>query len=119
MNAETPGQSDWVRAAVERHGGPLKLRYQQPDGDTSELIEVPVADTGRTYRRASEDFKFAASVAAFGMILRDSPHKGSASFDSVLELAEEGVGSDRSGYRQEFLKLVQPASQLDQRGNRR
>ena len=60
-----------------------------------------------------------ASVAAFGMILRDSPHKGSASFDSVLELAEEGVGSDRSGYRQEFLKLVEQASQLDHQGTRR
>ena len=97
----------------------LKLRYKEPDGDTSELIEVPVVDAGRAYRRASEDFKFAASVAAFGMILRNSPHKGSASFDSVLELAEEGVGSDRSGYRQEFLKLVEQASQLDRHGNRR
>jgi Ca-activated chloride channel homolog len=97
----------------------IKLRYKEPDGDTSELIEVPVADTGRTYQRASEDFKFAASVAAFGMILRDSPHKGSASFNSVLELAEEGLGSDRAGYRQDFLKLVQQASQLDRRGDRR
>ncbi len=96
----------------------IKLRYKEPDGDTSELIEVPVADTGRTYQRASEDFKFAASVAAFGMILRDSPHKGSASFGSVLELAEEGVAGDRSGYRQEFLKLVEQASQLAPHENR-
>ena len=97
----------------------VKLRYKEPDGDTSELIEVPVADTGRTYQRASEDFKFAASVAAFGMILRDSPHKGSASFGSVLELAEEGVAGDRSGYRQEFLKLVEQASHLAPQRNRR
>jgi Ca-activated chloride channel homolog len=97
----------------------IKLRYKEPDGDTSELIDVPVADTGRAYRRASEDFKLATSVAAFGMILRDSPYKGSASFDSVLELAEEGVGGDRSGYRQEFLKLVEQASQLAPQGNRR
>ena len=52
------------------------------------------------------------------MLLRDSPHKGNATFDSVLELAEEGVASDHSGYRQEFLKLVEKASQLAPHENR-
>ena len=90
----------------------LKLRYKRPDGDTSKLLTFHVKDRGRSYAKASDDFKFAASVAAFGMILRDSPHKGSASFDGVLELADEGRGEDRHGYRAEFLDLVAKARAL-------
>ncbi|MEA2710813.1 MAG: Ca-activated chloride channel [Phycisphaerales bacterium] len=87
----------------------LKLRYKQPDGDTSALIETPVKDTGGTFAKSSRDFKFASSVAAFGMILRDSPHKGRATYPAVQEWAEDGVGEDKGGYRQEFLELVKSA----------
>ena len=52
---------------------------------------------------------FAAAVAAFGMILRDSPHKGTATFDGVVELAQEGLGPDPSGYRKEFVEMVRAA----------
>lgn len=90
----------------------VKLRYKQPDGDKSSLIERPVTDKGAGYAAASRDFKFAAAVAAFGMVLRDSPHKGSATLDGVLELADEGRGPDRSGYRTEFLSLVKKAQAL-------
>lgn len=84
----------------------LKLRYKEPGDDTSKFLEFPVTDGGASYSQASEDFKFAASVAAFGMILRDSPHKGTSSLAGVLELAEEGQGADKGGYRGEFLSLV-------------
>jgi Ca-activated chloride channel family protein len=94
----------------------LKLRYKQPDGDTSQLIEVPVRDSGASYAKASDDFKFAASVAAFGMILRDSPHKGSASYAGVIELAGEGVGEDPHGYRAQFIELVKKAQALGTAG---
>ena len=88
----------------------LKLRYKQPDGDTSALIETPVKDAGQTFAKASRDFKFASSVAAFGMILRESPHKGRATYGAVLEWAEDGLaGKDRSGYRNEFVELVKRA----------
>ncbi len=90
----------------------LKLRYKEPDGDTSSLLEFSVFDSGNSYSQASLDFKFAASVASFGMILRDSEHKGAATFDSVLELGEEGVGDDPYGYRTEFLELVRKAKSL-------
>ncbi len=90
----------------------LKLRYKQPDGDTSSLLEFPIADSGNSYVQASQDFKFAASVAGFGMILRDSPHKGNASYDGIIELAGEGVGADKHGYRAEFIKLVKKAKKL-------
>lgn len=90
----------------------LKLRYKQPDGDTSKLIEFPHTDSGGSYGKASGDFKFAASVASFGMILRGSEHKGSATFDTVLELAGEGKGSDEGGWRAEFINLVKKAMGL-------
>jgi Ca-activated chloride channel family protein len=90
----------------------LKLRYKEPDGQASKLLEFPVTDGGATYAKASGDFKFAASVAAFGMILRDSPHKGQVTLDGVVELAEEGKGADAHGYRGEFIELVRKAKGL-------
>jgi Ca-activated chloride channel family protein len=90
----------------------LKLRYKQPDGQTSRLLEFPVRDGDKAYSQASQDFKFAAAVASFGMILRQSPHKGNGTLAGVLELAEEGKGSDPHGYRGEFLELVKQARAL-------
>ncbi len=90
----------------------LKLRYKQPDGDKSQLIEAPVKDAGQPYARATGDFKFAASVALFGMLLRDSPYKGTASFAAAAELAQEGRGSDLDGYRAEFIELISAARSL-------
>ncbi|HEX5221134.1 MAG TPA: von Willebrand factor type A domain-containing protein [Verrucomicrobiae bacterium] len=93
----------------------LKLRYKEPDGETSKLMTAAVTDAGRRYAQASQDFKFASAVAAFGMVLRDSPYKGTASFDSVWELAREGQGRDAEGYREEFLKLVESAKAIQGR----
>jgi Ca-activated chloride channel family protein len=87
----------------------LKLRYKQPEADKSKLIEITVKDQGGSFAQASGDFKFASAVAAFGMILRDSPHKGSANFGAVEEWAGDGMGKDTSGYRKEFLELVKKA----------
>jgi Ca-activated chloride channel family protein len=90
----------------------LKLRYKEPEGETSKLMEFPITDGGSTFDKASGDFKFTTAVAGFGMLLRNSPHKGDASFSSVLEWAEEGMGADASGYRQEFIDLVRKAKEL-------
>jgi Ca-activated chloride channel family protein len=76
------------------------------------LLEFPIVDRGESYGRASADFKFAAAVASFGMILRDSPNRGSANYASVLELASESRGADASGYRAEFINLVKKAQSL-------
>ena len=92
----------------------LKLRYKQPDGDTSKLLEFRVVDNGAGLYSATDDFKFASSVAAFGMILRGSEHKGAATFDTVLELAEDGLGGDAHGYRAEFIDLVRKAKTIGQ-----
>ena len=90
----------------------VKLRYKQPAGDKSKLIEVPAKDNGLRYSKASSDFRFAASVASFGMILRGSPHKGNATLNGVLELAKESLGTDPNGYRAEFMALVKQAKAL-------
>jgi Ca-activated chloride channel family protein len=90
----------------------IKLRYKKPDGDTSKLIERGVVDQGLDVSRASTDFKFASAVAGFGMLLRDSPYKGTITWGGVLELAGSSLGSDVSGYRKEFLELVRKAQAL-------
>lgn len=92
----------------------LKLRFKQPDGVASTPLEFPVTDAGLRYGQASPDFKFAASVASFGMLLRNSEHKGNSTWDAVLELAQEGLGPDPGGYRHEFLQLVKTAKSLRQ-----
>ena len=90
----------------------LKLRYKQPEGDVSKLLEKPLKHDVTSYAKASPDFKFASSVAGFGMLLRHSKYHGSATFDAVLELAQEGVGRDEGGYRKEFVELVRKAMEL-------
>ncbi|MCB0076474.1 MAG: VWA domain-containing protein [Anaerolineales bacterium] len=90
----------------------VKLRYKQPDGDTSQLISQPVLEGELPLDSASDDFRFAAAVAEFGMLLRDSEHKGTASFDHVLSMAEGAKGPDLAGYRAEFITLVQTARLL-------
>lgn len=90
----------------------IKIRYKEPDGAASQLIDFPVIDRNAGFNAASTDFRFAASVASFGMILRDSPHKGQSNFDAVIEMAERGRGADKSGYRDEFIQLVRKARTL-------
>jgi len=89
----------------------IKLRYKAPDGDTSKLIAVPVPEPGEV-AAATQNVRFAAAVAAFGMLLRESEHKGDASFEQVLELARASRGEDASGYRSEFIRLVEAAGSL-------
>jgi Ca-activated chloride channel homolog len=93
----------------------VKLRYKEPDGVRSALMEVPVTDGGQTFQDASPDFRFASAVAAFGMVLRESPHKGGATLAKVREWASSGLGGDSSGLRPEFLQLVERARTV--RGN--
>ena len=90
----------------------VKLRYKKPDGDRSELVERAVTDAPGNFEDASADLKFAAAVAEFGMILRDSEYKGNGTFATVLEWAEEGKGTDANGYRSGFIELVRKAQAL-------
>ena len=90
----------------------LKLRYKQPEGEESTRFDVPVIDAGKRWEESSEDFRFAAAVAGFGMLLTDSEFKGDLNYEFVKELAEEGVGEDPKGYRKEFVELIDRAQKL-------
>jgi hypothetical protein len=90
----------------------VKLRYKAPDGDKSQLMEQPVTDPGKKLSEAPKDFKFAVSVAGFGMLLRDSQQRGDLSWDLVRNLAQQGKGEDPNGYRGEFLQLIDKAKSV-------
>jgi Ca-activated chloride channel family protein len=85
----------------------VKLRYKEPTGDESRLLARTLADRPTPMEAASADFRFAAAVAQWGMLLRGSEHRGEASYGSVLSLAGSALGEDRHGYRAEFVTLVQ------------
>jgi len=93
----------------------VRLRYKDPKGTRSRLLSTPVTD--RRASAASEDMRFASAVAGFALLLRDSDHKGAASFDQVLALARGARGDDPSGYRGEFIGLVEAARTLGGREN--
>lgn len=90
----------------------LRLRYKQPDGDTSTLIERMIEPSDQGFDQTDGDYRFAAAVAAFGMKLRRSPHQGRIGWDAILEVAESSVGDDPHGRRSEFLALVRKAKEL-------
>jgi len=103
------------RAAPSQELLTVKLRYKAPDGDASRLIEQPVRDTGTELRRTSDDFRFAAAVAQWGMLLRDSRFKGSATWAGAAELAQASLGHDEHGYRAEFVRLLAESRALAER----
>jgi Ca-activated chloride channel family protein len=90
----------------------LKIRHKTPEGSASTLSEFTLSDRGKKFADASADCRFAAAVAAFGMVLRDSPHKGGATMDKALDWAKSAVGADPHGYRQEFVRLIHRAMSI-------
>jgi Ca-activated chloride channel homolog len=88
----------------------VKVRYKDPDGTRSSLVTVPVAGRNTT---AARHVGFAAAVAQFGMLLRESPYKADATWSDVVRLATEARGPDPDGYRAEFIRLVELAAALD------
>ncbi len=89
----------------------VSLRYKAPNGDASKLMAHPVESSSFT-EILPENLAFAAAVAQFGMVLRDSENKGTATFDSVIALARSSMGQDSDPYRKEFLELVQEAQRI-------
>lgn len=90
----------------------LKLRYKDPDAELSRLLTHPVLDATTSIEAASENLRFAAAVAELGLLLRESPYKGDATYDQVAQMASHALGGDRDGDRAEFLQLVNAASRL-------
>ena len=90
----------------------LKLRYKEPTGDESTQRVFPLEDTGTTFENASTNLRFAAAVAEFGMLLRESAHRGEATLAHVTATAAGALGTDPGGLRAEFLDLVREAGAL-------
>jgi Ca-activated chloride channel homolog len=90
----------------------IKLRYKEPKEDQSKLIQVALKNDELPLGKSSSNFRFAAAVAEFGMMLTDSKFKKDSSFGQILELAKGSIGKDEFGYRAEFIQLVEKAKLL-------
>lgn len=84
----------------------IKLRYKQPDGDKSKLLEVALRGNQLAFNNTSNNLRFAAAVAAYGMILRNSDYKGNADYNFVKRIAMNAIGNDTEGCRKEFVNMV-------------
>ena len=90
----------------------LRLRYKAPRGDSSRLIETSVVDQGKAVFAASPDMQFAAAIAEFGMLLRNSAHRGSATYAEALSLARAARGVDLDGDREELVRMLDTSRAL-------
>jgi Ca-activated chloride channel family protein len=90
----------------------VKFRNKAPDGDISKLIGHPVTDNRLAIANTSDNFRFAAAVAEFGMLLRNSEFRNEASIGNVIRMAKKAKGADEEGYRSEFVRLAENAQSL-------
>lgn len=96
----------------------IKFRYKKPKEDKSNLLVRAVHDANTPLNQASNNLRFAASVAEFGLLVRDSEFKQNASFQNVIETAKSAKGTDAEGYRADFIKLVENARLLSKANGR-
>ncbi len=92
----------------------LKLRYKQPDASNSQLIVQTVKGDVKDFNEASQDFQFSASVAAFGMLLRNSEYKEDLNYTDVYQMAKKARGNDEQGFKAEMVRLVKTAESISQ-----
>ena len=89
----------------------VNLRYKQQDFDTSQEFQVRL-DKKSLDEKGSNDFRFASSVLAYGMLLGDSRYAGKANWEWVISTAKDSMGKDPSGLRAEFVQLAMTASRM-------
>lgn len=92
----------------------LKLRFKLPDKANSKLITSVVYDRIFSPDSLSENFNFSSAVAGFAMLLRDSKFKGQVDYKMIEELAENNLGDDKYGYRDEFISILKRAKKLSE-----
>lgn len=90
----------------------VKLRYKEPNQNASKLLTQGLLDSEKSIENASDNLRFASSVAEFGLLLRNSRYKGNSSFDNLTILAENSFGSDLKNYRSDFVSLIRKAKRL-------
>jgi Ca-activated chloride channel family protein len=104
QNVLTPGPEDEIMT--------IKLRYKKPAEETSRLIVQAIRDNKLSLANSSDNFRFSAAVAEFGLLLRSSAFRQQSSYQQVVNLAKGARGKDVNGYRAEFVRLVQAATSL-------
>ncbi|TXH24594.1 MAG: DUF3520 domain-containing protein [Cyclobacteriaceae bacterium] len=90
----------------------VKFRYKKPDGNASQLIEHPLLDESIALSQASDNFRWSAAVAGFGMLLRESEYVKEYGYEDVVKVAQQARGKDKEGYRAEFIRLVESVNTL-------
>ncbi len=101
-----------ARAAAAGELMTIKLRYKPVTAQKSVLFTTVVRNSTTSLEQTSDDFRFAAAVAGYGMLLTDSKFKGGLDYEQVMKLARNARGTDDQGYRAEFLRLVEMSSLL-------
>ncbi len=91
----------------------IRFRYKKPDSDVSSELVSKIPSVSVSFDNASENIRFAASVAEWSMLLRDSEHKGNANYADIQKMARAAKGADIEGYRAEFIRLVEMSELLD------
>ena len=90
----------------------VKFRYKKPNGKTSRLIEKTVSAQSVSPEESSENFRWAAAVAEFGLLLRDSKYLGEGNFKQATSLAKSAKGKDEQGYRSELIRMMEAMKTL-------
>ncbi len=90
----------------------VKFRYKQPTGSTSKLLSRTLSDKDVAWQDASQNFRFSAAAAGFGLVLRGSQYRGNLDLDKVASIARGAKGRDLDGHRAEFLNLVERAKSI-------
>ena len=92
----------------------LKIRYKDPVVKDAKSVEesTPIPFTLTDFSQTDDDYRFAAAVAEWGMILRNSKYKAKSSYKQVIDLAKNATGKDEEGYRKEFIRLVELSEKI-------
>ncbi len=101
IGVATTGSDEWLT---------VKVRFKAPDGNVSKLTQLDIKDQGITLDKSSDNFRFSAAVASFGMLLKDSKFKGDFSMEKVIAIAKNSLGKDNEGYRAAFIQVVKSAN---------
>lgn len=86
--------------------GQIDLRYKQPDENTSTLVKTTMAYPITDFEKSSDNFRWAAAIAEYGLVLRNSKYKKTASLAHIQSYAMGAKGKDHNGYRQGFLDML-------------
>ncbi len=105
-------QNNQIKPGDIKEVATVKTRYKKPDGNTGIDFNIPVENKIIPFEKTSDNYRFSASVAMFGMLLKNSEYKGTATYYKVTELAEKSKGKDSEGYKSEFVRLVKIAKTL-------